>query len=368
MDILTYRYAEIQRGKEWKVVFYQVHPDTGKLTRVRLKVNRPDNKEAFAQRLCLEINKKLESGIWNYFSEKEGKPSAITIRAAVDKYLKHTEGKKRLATLNSYTSRMNRFVNWLAHQHPDIQYVHQVTPLLADQYFDHLVEQLRYKPITHNNALVDFRTFWNFLIKKQLAKENPFSGVSPLTVDAKRRVILSKEQLKRLFLHLEETDPHFMVACGLCYYCLIRRTEITRLRISNIDFDKQVVYVPGEISKTHQDRFCVIPDEFMQLLRSLCLDSYPPDSCIVGKSFRPGPKKTFPPKISMHFRKIADQLALGERVTFYSLKDTGVSFMSAAGFPLAIIRDQAGWKHLHQANTYLSVTREAVETVRKFTK
>lgn len=369
MEIVNFRYAQLQKGKEWKVIFYQTHPVTNQLTRVRIKVNHAGiHKEKFANQLVKELNRKLDTGNWNYFREKEGLGGSLTFAEAVNKYLTHKKLHVRLATLNSYASRLKMFGIWLNAKYPKIKNIDLINSAIVEQYFDYLIEIKKYKNITHKNTLLDLRTFWNFLIKKNCTKTNPFKDVDVMPIHFKRKSLFTPEQLNKLFTYLIKNDPDFYIPCALCYYCLMRRTEITRLKIQDINWKTRILNLAAEDSKNHMERFSVIPDEFYDFLIKRNYDKLPPQYYIVGEGRKPGLKKTSASRLSERFKTIAEHLKFEEDITFYCLKHTGVSNMIGNSFSKAVVRDQAGWKHMEQMNTYLGATKEAIEQLKGFTK
>jgi integrase/recombinase XerD len=74
MLFLDYLPAELKIYKSgWYVIYHVKNPQTGKLHRKTIKVNRIASlteRRKFAQKLVLEINEKLRSG-WNPYIEQE---------------------------------------------------------------------------------------------------------------------------------------------------------------------------------------------------------------------------------------------------------------------------------------------------------
>ena len=367
MGIIHFQYAFLSKGKSWEVVFWQSNPfKGGELERVRIRINRiPEvNRERYGLRLCEEINKKLDRGEWNYFTEKH---RSITFPDAWRDYL---EGRNlRPASLASYRSIFAQFEDWLKQAYPKHLYIHQITPEIAKKYFALvLVKQRRYQAKTYNNVLVILRQLWNSFMKEGYVKDSPFTAVQKMIEDEKFGVIIPRSDLAKLWAYLSDQMPGFFVVCGLCYYGLVRRSEITRMQFYHIDWAARVIRLPGTLTKNRKNKIVVIPDEFYAYLVSHGYDKMP-GAWYVASHYRtaaPGEKKCAASRISEIWRRVARKLEFPDAYEFYSLKDTGNTHMEEAGISSPAIRDQAGWKYLQQRNTYSHTTGESLDKLRKF--
>ena len=64
---------------------------------------------------------------------------------------------------------------------------------------------------------------------------------------------LSIKDLERLRNYLMGNNKHFLLACYIEYYCLIRPKEMSMLKIRDISFKNQTILVSGDISKNRKD-------------------------------------------------------------------------------------------------------------------
>lgn len=103
---ISFRPAEYRRGKESCVVYYVLNPDTGKLVRKRVKINRVHGARArveYARRLCHEINVRLFEG-WNPFTGGAAFHEGITLKKGIGEFLAARRGTVRPDTMRSYRS------------------------------------------------------------------------------------------------------------------------------------------------------------------------------------------------------------------------------------------------------------------------
>lgn len=363
-NLIGYRYAFLSRGKSVEVVFWQNNPLKGEgLERVRIKLNKvpAQNRDRYGLKMVEQVNKKLDAG-WNYFVEKH---KARRFADIVAQYLDEIQRKKRPVTYRVYKGHIDRFTGWLSAYNPKIVFLHQITPEVARLFFEERQKE-NHVNRTFNNILLNMRSFFNWCIKKNLISVNPFHSISLFPVSEKFRTFISRDDLQKIFKHLGRNDPFYLVICGLCYYGLIRTSEISKIQIFMIDFEKRQIRLPGEITKSRRNKIVVLPDILFAQMEALQYRKAPPEFFIVSHKMRPGPVKLWQTRISDKFRILMDLLGLSKKYTFYSLKDTGSTHMDEAGISGPSIRDQAGWKNMDQRDVYAHATGEALDKLRKF--
>ena len=80
---------------------------------------------------------------------------------------------------------------------------------------------------THNHYLVWLNNFSGFLVQKMYLKTKPTEGLKTLRDKGeKNRKALKKSDLKNLGEYLEKNNKHYLLACYLLYYTLIRPKEM----------------------------------------------------------------------------------------------------------------------------------------------
>lgn len=122
------------------------------------------------------------------------------------------------------------------------------------------------KAITWNNNVRHLYALYNFGLQHKLLcrQDNPFSGVKVISGKSRRKTFL-EVQLEHLdrFLHnpLNERidvppflQPYWFAKCliSMLRYTAIRRGQLLKLRISDIDMRNRIIYIREEINKNHQ--------------------------------------------------------------------------------------------------------------------
>lgn len=92
--IMEYYPAELHENKEWMIVYWVKHPETGEMVRKRMRCGRMKNvkeRRLWAKKTILEINKKLEAG-WNPFIDADLTRQYHSIGEVLDAFLHDKRG------------------------------------------------------------------------------------------------------------------------------------------------------------------------------------------------------------------------------------------------------------------------------------
>ena len=105
--LINYIPARLTIGKSWYVSYYVLNPETNKLIRKRIKVNRVSpisERRKFARQLIHKINVKLAEG-WNPLLEQETPKAYTKLVDALELFLKHKKRElKSKDTIRTYKS------------------------------------------------------------------------------------------------------------------------------------------------------------------------------------------------------------------------------------------------------------------------
>ncbi len=361
--MLPFKYAELQdSGKEWVVYYSCFNPNTQKLERIRIKVNRIKteiNRRRFAAKLIAEINLRLDEG-FNPFIDNSRKDSYEQLSPAMDFISKYKKSYLRKRSVDSMDSRINNFKEWLKTTKKQNIYVFEFTGLMARAYMNYVLTANKNGRVdkgtvgtrTYNNCLIEMRGNFNLLIKHKYIRENPFQTIDRLPEQEKQKQPFTPDQQKAYRDYLIKNDYEFLIISLYCYYCAIRPNEIVHLKVKDINLERGNITVPPGISKNRKVRNIQLPVQFLEILRVRLAD-VPPEYFICGKGMKPGEEYTAPTRIAEHFRKIADVLKFPKSICFYSLKDTVADRLIEAGFSARSLRDLFGHHDLSVTDNYL---------------
>jgi integrase len=365
MLFLDYLPAELKANKSrWYVSYHVKNPQTGKLHRKTIKVNRIKSiteRKKFAKTLVLEINNKLQTG-WNPFLEQEAPKAYTKLINALDLYLKNkTKEFKSKDSIRTYKSHVEKLRDYILNvlKEPDLLVISFDTRY-ARNYMDFLFDEMDIGGRTFNNYKTFATTIWNWFIEHMYCKVNPFSAVKKKQEAAKTRQIIDIETRDRIKKHLLRFENYeYLAIVMLCYHGLIRPKEISLLKPKYFRLKERIIHLPAEITKDKDDRIVTISEELMESLKPLMLEKLDSECYLFGKHYKPGYELNDSREISREWSKMRDELGFSKTYQFYSLKDTGIVQLIRDGVSLLEVRDQAGHSSLEETNKYAKYANSA---------
>lgn len=364
-----YKPAKLHEGKCWYIDFYVKAPGSQELKRQRIKFNKGDSivsRRKEANIIVGQINEHLALG-WNPMLEKSGIYGYSCAYQAMDKFLKAKERESEVHTIRSYKSYIKIFKAWLSkHGFNESSPIVSITPAAAIKFMEEI--EVSYCAQTYNNYLRFYIIMFNWMKERSYIDINPFDGIKRKSkkLTKKIRRALTDDELSRLIEFLEKENRNYLIICLLCYYCLIRPKEISMLKCKDIDISRQTVRVSEDIAKNDNTSYRTIPDKLMKMLVRIDLskgDNY----LFSGKDFAPGEERMWSQRISDYWDKVVRPgCNFGHEVQFYSLKDTGITNMIAAGIPVSYVQQQADHSSLSITSIYVGKSNKATEDLKSF--
>ena len=356
VNFVKYYPAILKKNKSGHYIeYYVTNPDTGKLVRKRIKLNRIKNarqRKQIATEIIKDLNAKLAEG-WNPFIEQEAPNGFSTIQHAFQKYLEIKTKELRPETLRSLNVYIGKWIAWVCTR-LDKCYVVNITRKHVTDYLHYMYVEKGNGEKYVNNTLKFISSFYNWLKDNGYISVNITTGIKKLKEQPKKRQIIPDDTLQLIFSHLQHTNPRYLFICYLTYYTMLRPKEITRLRIRDLHIDDGVVEVPPESSKVGKLRKLTMPRRMQQLARTLGLHAYDPDMYIISNlRYEPGTTQLDSRYIAKTWAKLRNTLGLPAKYQFYSLKDTGIVKMLRSGISPDKVRDQAGHSSLEMTNRYI---------------
>jgi integrase len=364
---VDYKPAELKIGVNWYVTFYCKNPITNKLERFRYRVPTVKSimeRKKVAKTMLDNINKQLHSG-WspyldanNYSYKKITDTTAEFIRN-IEKEIK--DGIKRADTLRTYKSFLKNFNDY----NKEYTFILELKKVFMVRYLEYLYNERKNSPRTYNNVLKFFTTFFNWCIEQGYLQDNPTKGIAVKKKTQKTRTLFD-ENKEIIFNHLQSLQSGYNCLCMCTYFCFIRRTELTKLKVKDIDINKNVIYISGDISKNGKSEVVTIPETLKNILLQHIENANDYDFVFSANNFMPGTNILAPKKISDEWVKLRKFLNLDNKIQFYGLKDTGITDMFNAGIPNIKIRNQARHHDLKMTEIYAQRNQKADEDILNF--
>lgn len=374
----------VEKKDRWEIVYYQTDPadgtrkrhrETGDLNRIH------DMKERRRQAAALvaKINKLLPDGYPYHTAEQiEVRKAAPTLKEAFQKALEIKLKTDKDETSKDYRSIGGVFLAWAQENGVGERPATEFTRRGALEYLDNVAERKNRFGVplgnrTWNNYKVKTSTIFNELVKREYISENPFKGISKKAVWGKSRRKCTPDERALIAAWLWQHDYFCFVFITLEYYCLLRGTELRRLRAGDFDIQRGIITLSASKSKNARDRHPTMTDFVRQILSDVRFSRIPANYFVFGKNGVPDPHRSWGRGYAWrHLRKCMQDLVsagkLGdiEGLSPYSFKDTGITDWLRL-LPLPDVMQQAG--HVNPGTTMVynlpDLVNEGFKTLKK---
>lgn len=359
VDFVPCRRHDGENGKDSYLYYYVRNPETEKLTRFKIMLNKykiGEERDFMAAQISANVFNNYLKGITPFTSPTAGRAST-PLKTVIKRYHNYVcaleiKGAMSEKTRTDYTSRLRIFSEWLEDRRYNNKSVCELDTALASDFLDYILLDRETSTLTRNNYRTWMSAFCTWLVEKQYLSENPISRISTLPVREKYREPLSVTDVKRMSDYLWRTDKRFLLACYFEYYTMIRPIELVKIRVNDIQLKEQTVFIPSFVSKNRKDGRVALHDKIVKLMLELDVFSHPGKSYLFGKQFIPSEERARSDIFRNRFAKLREELGFPPYYMFYSLKDTGII---DHGEKLGVIsaRDQARHSSVEVTNLYM---------------
>lgn len=210
--------------------------------------------------------------------------------------------------------------------------------------------------------IASLRSFAHFLLDQGQLTQNPFK----LLPAPKRERLLPK------FLTLQEVDKLLDTAgeqgrfavrnkalFELIYSSGLRRSEVTGLKIADVDFFNGVVKVLG---KGNKERFVPVTDEALQAIKEYLAhraNPQPQDALFLNKNGTP----LTGDGLAYVFKNLAISSGVARKVSPHSLRHSFATHLLNSGCDLRSLQEMLGHKTLSATQVYTHVSLDKIKEV-----
>lgn len=367
---IDYKPAELRINNQWLVVYYAKNPVSKSLERFRVTIPLMQSKVErlkYGKKIVLEINKKLETG-WLPFYSGSDSNEFRTFNYCTTQFLDQTKKEvanntKRSDTLRSYTSYISMIEKYCIDKKIDIKMIFEFNKSFVVNYLDWIYFDRKNSPRTYNNHLGFILGFVNYCISRGWLKENFCMSILKKKNASKIRQILTvveKEKVKRL----QNDNFGYFTLCMATYFCFIRRTELTKLKVEAINLQGNYITINEKISKNRKTENVTIPNAYLPIIAKQILNAKMDDFIFSDNDFKPGKTPISARKISYVWSKFRIGNKIGVEYQFYSLKDTGITDLLNSGMAAIKVRDQARHHDLKITESYTPRNQNCDESIK----
>lgn len=149
-------------------------------------------------------------------------------------------------TMQSYRAIWKLFTDWLTENHPEVQYMNEITNTMASRYLSH-VNGRGITERTYNGYLKLLRSVFEKLKPQTGMTENPFSGFGQLALQTESREKLTADELQKI-IQIAEGEMKSLILIG-CYTGL-RLKDVALLEWKSVNMEeREIRLVPSKVQK-----------------------------------------------------------------------------------------------------------------------
>ena len=169
------------------------------------------------------------------------------------RFIKYLRFEKRLSenTVISYETDLNQFLSFYK-EYSTSQKIEKVDKRTIRSWIVKLsLSNLSAKSI--NRKIASLKSFFKFLVKRDLIKKNPSSHVTSLKTDQRIPTFIKEKDINFLFKNIDVkedcTGQRDLLILELLYGTGIRISELINIKVSDINFAKKEIKVIGKRNK-----------------------------------------------------------------------------------------------------------------------
>ena len=169
------------------------------------------------------------------------------------RFIKYLKFEKRLSenTVVSYETDLDQFLSFYK-EYSTSQKIEKVDKRTIRSWIVKLsLSNLSAKSI--NRKIASLKSFFKFLVKRDLIKKNPSSQINSLKTDQKIPSFIKERDINFLFKNIDTkedfTGQRDLLILELLYGTGIRISELINIKISDINFTKKEIKVIGKRNK-----------------------------------------------------------------------------------------------------------------------
>jgi site-specific recombinase XerD len=230
--------------------------------------------------------------------------------------------------------------------------IKDVSPKVLEDFFQYCKKELEYGYSMMKQLLASVK----FLYEEVLQEEIDFDFTIKMKKPSRIPVVLSVEEVER-FLNSFSNLKHKAIFT-LCYSAGLRVGEILNLKIKDIDSDRMQIRI--EQGKGQKDRYSILSEKVLKLLREYVREYQPNDYLFEGQ----GGGKYSSSSIQALVRKHKKMCKINKKATPHTLRHSFATHLLDNGTDTRFIQELLGHKHISTTQMYTHVSSRTLKDVK----
>ena len=263
--------------------------------------------------------------------------------------------QKSKETISNYIPHLKKFNVYLTETYNRPLYLEEVKAAYLEKYLLHVLSEDKYSSSHRNNLIVAFRSFCNFTTAKDYIQENIGKGIKFIQVQTGERTYISEIEFVRIMKNVKGTTVR--AALQTIFYTGLRISEITNLKLGDVDFKNEILYVRD--GKGKKDRRIPINYRLKRILQDY-IENYRVD---IGTenffSSRSGGISAI--RIEEVLRETVKSIGFEKHITPHILRHSFASNLLERGVDLFQVQKLLGHERIKTTSIYLHTSLEGLE-------
>ena len=284
----------------------------------------------------------------------------------LDEFLKYLQLEKRYShhTIKAYQIDLTQFQDYLEETYESVlqKAKHSMDRSWLAQMLDYGIS-----PRSVNRKITALKSFYKFLLKEEIIKEDPTLKVIPPKMSKKLPAFVEEGQMSELLDELDFTDDYAGVRdklmIELFYSTGIRQSELINLKIKDIDLSSNMIKVLG---KRNKERLIPLTIELRQKIDAyLNIRAELPIKDSLYLLLTNKGKKLYPTLVYRQVNHYLSQVTSLDKKSPHVLRHTFATHMLNNGADLNAIKELLGHANLSATQVYTHNTIDKIEKVYK---
>lgn len=278
---------------------------------------------------------------------KKTKRSYRLTKPVPAEYLEKLKRKRySINTIKTYTGCFRDFINYFGDH--DIE---DLTELEIHQYQDYLIRERHISSSTQNQVINAIK----FYYEKVLGQPKSEYWIDRLKKEKRLPEVLSKEEVLQMLKATNNLKHYTIIA--LLYSAGLRRSELLNLRLKDINFDRQQIWVRG--GKGMKDRTTLLSENLIPVFKRY-LDDYKPNYWFVEG---PNRKPYSTASVAAVVKNAAQNANLQKVVNPHMLRHSFATHLMDNGVDTRIIQKLLGHNSIKTTSIYTHVSQKDLQKI-----
>ena len=280
-----------------------------------------------------------------------------------EKFINYLSSEKRFSvhTITSYSNDINQFFLFLSKEYKITSELSEVNFQIVRSWIASLLEK-GVAPRSVNRKISTLKTFFKFLIREGVIQESPMLKVVAPKSKKRLPLFVEEDQIESL-LNGVEFDDGFIgerdkLIIELFYVTGIRLSELINIKISDLNFDNNLVKVLG---KRNKERLIPLSARIVKELQFF-IEKYKIDNYLFTNL---GGTKVYTKLVYRVVNKYIGKISSINKKSPHILRHTFATHMLNHGADINAIKELLGHANLSATQVYTHNTIEKLKSVYK---